>query len=152
MTLTRILAITAIIATSFFAATQSFAGKAYFFQGLVANTAVGGYDAVAYFKQKKPVKGKASISYKYKGANFRFSSQENLNTFKANPAKYAPAFGGYCAWAVSKGYTAKGDPHAWSIYNGKLYLNFNKSVRSTWSRDKAGNVKKGNANWPRVIK
>ena len=129
----------------------SHAAKSSIYQGIVSGVAVGGYDPVAYFKVGKPVRGKKDITYKYKGATWRFSSAANLNAFKANPNKYAPKYGGYCAWAVSQGYTAKGDPNAWSIYKGKLYLNYNKSVRATWSKNKAGNVKKGNANWPSVL-
>ena len=102
----------------------SHAGKASIYQGIVSGVAVGGYDPVAYFKKKKPVKGSKDLVYKYKGAEWRFSSKANLAAFKANPKAYAPQYGGYCAWAVSQGYTAKGDPLAWSIYKGKLYLNF----------------------------
>ena len=71
--------------------------------------------------------------------------------FKANPEKYAPQYGGYCAFAVASGYTAKGDPEAWTIAGGKLYLNYNKSVQRGWEQDIPGNVRKGDANWPKVL-
>ncbi len=129
----------------------SHARKAPIYQGIVKGIAVGGYDPVAYFKVNKPVRGKKSITYKYKGATWRFSSQKNLETFKANPTQFAPQYGGYCAWAVSQGYTAKGDPLAWKVYKGKLYLNYNRSVQKRWAQDIPGNVKKGNKNWPTVL-
>ncbi len=113
--------------------------------------AVGGYDPVAYFKQGKAVKGSSKHATKYKGATYRFASAENLKAFKASPARYAPQFGGYCAWAVSQGYTAHGDPRAWSVVGGKLYLNYNSSVRSKWKRNASSNIKKGRANWPKVL-
>lgn len=127
------------------------ARKSAYYTGLVKGVAVGGYDPVAYFKVGKPVKGRGDLSHRHGGVMWRFSSEENRKAFIANPAKYTPQFGGYCAWAVSRGYTAKGSPHAWSIFNGRLYLNYNKAVRSQWSRDKAGNVAKGRANWPKVL-
>jgi hypothetical protein len=74
-----------------------------------------------------------------------------MKAFQAAPAKYAPAYGGYCAYAVSQGYTAKGDPEQWSIVGGKLYLNYNASVQSTWKEDTAGYITKGDANWPKVL-
>ena len=127
------------------------AAKAPVFTGLVKGVGAGGYDTVAYFTAGKPVKGSAKYTHRYKGATWRFSSQKNLDMFKAAPARYAPQFGGYCAYAVSNGYTAKGDPKAWTIASGKLYLNYNRSVRTTWAKDIPGNVKKGKANWPKVL-
>ena len=114
--------------------------------------AINGYDPVAYFTQSKPVKGKKSYSAKHNGATFLFSSAENKAKFESNTAKYAPQYGGYCAYAVSKGATAKTDPNAWSIENGKLYLNYNRDVRSIWEQDIPGNIKRANANWPYVLK
>jgi len=114
--------------------------------------AINGYDPVAYFTQGKPVKGKSAHALKYKGANWRFASEKNRLAFKQNPQKYAPQYGGYCAYAVSQGYTASTDPDAWSIVNGKLYLNYSKGVRSKWSKDRPGYIRKANANWPKVLK
>lgn len=113
--------------------------------------AIRGYDPVAYFTMSKPVKGDASLSSEYNGANWAFSSAENKALFDADPAKYAPKYGGYCAYAVSKGATAPTDPDAWTIHNGALYLNYSVNVRSIWSEDKDGNISKADKNWPGVL-
>ncbi|WP_394240857.1 YHS domain-containing (seleno)protein [Vibrio astriarenae] len=113
--------------------------------------AIKGYDPVAYFTEGKPIEGDSDFQYEWNGADWYFSSQENLDRFVGNPERYAPQYGGYCAWAVSKGYTAKIDPNAWSVVDGKLYLNYNKSVQSTWQQDIAGNIAKGDANWPGLL-
>ncbi|WP_282955834.1 YHS domain-containing (seleno)protein, partial [Vibrio harveyi] len=78
-------------------------------------------------------------------------SAENRDAFAKNPEKFAPQYGGYCAWAVSKGYTAKIDPNAWSIENGKLYLNYSKSVQATWEEDIPGNIASANKHWPTLL-
>ena len=88
----------------------------------LGNKAVGGYDAVGYFTDSKAIEGSSDFSYEYKGANWLFANKKNLDLFKQNPDKYAPQYGGYCAWAVSKGGTANGDPEVWRIVDGKLYL------------------------------
>jgi YHS domain-containing protein len=121
------------------------------FTGLVKGVAVGGYDPIAYFTDKKPVKGKADISYSWKGATWHFASEQNRDAFKAEPEKFAPQYGGYCAYAVSKGATAKGDPQVWKIVGGKLYLNLSKGVQSTWEKDIPGNIKAADKNWPGVL-
>lgn len=128
----------------------SFAKEAQFYTSTFSNTAVGGYDVVSYF-QGGPVKGDGDYVTEYGDVFWRFSSQENLNLFLANPEAYLPQYGGYCAYAVSKGYTAKGDPLQWSLVNNKLYLNFNAAVKRTWEQDIPGNIKKGDANWPGVL-
>ena len=111
-------------------------------------TAIEGVDPVAYFSQKKPVEGSSKFSVDWDGATWRFVSAQNRDLFKANPKKYAPQFGGWCAFAVSRGYTASIDPEAWSIVDGKLYLNYSLSVREQWSEDVPGNIKLGKKNWP----
>lgn len=121
------------------------------FTGRLKGVAVGGYDAVAYFTDKKPVKGNPTITADYNGATWWFASEANRTLFLSDPARYAPQYGGYCAWAVSRGYTADGDPLAWTVADGKLYLNYNKAVRFGWERDIPGNVKRGDANWPKVL-
>ena len=113
--------------------------------------AIDGTDPVAYFTQGRPVAGSRKITHKWRGVTWRFSSQENRAAFASDPQAYAPQYGGYCAWAVANGYTAKGDPDAWSVVDGKLYLNFSKSVRRRWSKDIPGNISRGNANWPAVL-
>lgn len=113
--------------------------------------AINGYDPVAYFTQAMPVRGDATYTATWDGAEWRFSSEENKQLFEANPERYAPQYGGYCAFAVASGYTAKTDPDAWSVVDDKLYLNFNKRIRSRWLRDVPGNIAKGDANWPSVL-
>ncbi len=121
------------------------------FTGIVKGVAAGGYDPVAYFTEKTPVAGKSDIIHEHDGAIWRFASAANRDAFKAEPAKYAPQYGGYCAWAVSQGYTAKGDPRVWSVVDGKLYLNYDKGVQLNWEKDKSGHIKKADANWPKVL-
>jgi YHS domain-containing protein len=116
-----------------------------------SNLALEGYDTVAYFDQNKPVKGESKYSYKYKDAVWQFSSQENLEKFVIIPEEYVPQYGGYCAWLVAKGDTAKGDPQYWSIENGKLYLNYDADIQKKWLVDKTGFIKKGDAMWPSVL-
>lgn len=113
--------------------------------------AINGYDPVAYFTQSAPVEGSADHMVSYMGAAFHFASAENAAMFEANPENYAPQYGGYCAYAVSKGGTAKTDPDAWTVHDGKLYLNFNRTVRGIWSDDIPGNIAKADANWPDVL-
>lgn len=131
--------------------TRAKAAEPPVFTGLVTGVAVGGYDPVAYFTERKPVKGGKDTTAEHEGVTWRFASEATRAAFQANPAKYAPQYGGYCAWAVSQGYTAKGDPQAWTIHGGKLYLNYDKKVRATWEKDIPGNVAKGDANWPGVL-
>ena len=113
--------------------------------------AVQGYDPVAYFTQGKPVKGTKDFTTTWKGAEFRFASAANRDAFKKNPEAYAPQYGGYCAWAVSQGYTAKGDAKFWKIVDGKLYLNYNSSVQKKWEGDIPGFISSADGNWPKVI-
>ena len=115
-------------------------------------TAMQGYDPVAYFKEGKPVKGKSEFRYEWMSAKWYFANAANRDEFAKEPAKYAPQFGGYCAWAVSQGYTANIDPEAWKIIEGKLYLNYSKDVQKKWEQDIPGNIRKGQENWPRLIK
>ena len=122
------------------------------FTGIVKGVAVGGYDPVAYFTLGKPVRGSGGITLAHKGATWRFASKANREAFKANPEKYAPRYGGHCAWAVSQGYTAKGDPKAWKIVGGKLYLNYNRSVQRTWEKNATSNILKANTNWPKLLR
>jgi YHS domain-containing protein len=114
--------------------------------------AIDGYDPVAYFTEAKATKGKADLSHDWNGATWHFASAENLAAFQKEPERYAPQFGGYCAYAVATRYTAKSDPQAWHIESGKLYLNFNADVRETWLKDKAAFIQSGAANWPAVIR
>jgi YHS domain-containing protein len=113
--------------------------------------AIRGYDPVAYFTDGKPVEGKRDITFAWKGVTWRFVSEKNRDLFKAKPEAYAPQYGGYCAWAVSQGYTAKGDPKYWRIVDGKLYLNYDAKVQKDWEKDIPGHISKGDNNWPKVL-
>jgi YHS domain-containing protein len=128
------------------------AGKAPVHTGLFGNVAVSGYDPVAYFTVGKPVRGSREFTAIHKGATFRFASAANRDRFLASPDRYAPQYGGYCAWAVSKGYTASADPAVWKIVNGRLYLNYNAEVGHTWASDIPGNIARADANWPSVLR
>jgi YHS domain-containing protein len=110
--------------------------------------AIGGYDPVAYFTQNKPVKGTREFTFEFEGATYRFASAAHREQFTREPTKYVPQYGAFCAWAVSRGYTADTDPLAWRIVDGKLYLNYNASVQKKWEEDVAGNISKADANWP----
>jgi YHS domain-containing protein len=115
--------------------------------------AIKGYDPVAYFTGAKPAKGDSKITHDWNGATWHFSTAEHRDAFKAAPEKYAPQFGGYCAWAVSKNYTANSDPeNAWKVVNGKLYLNYNRDVQKTWEKEMEGNISKAETYWPQLLK
>jgi len=109
--------------------------------------ALRGFDAVAYFAANNAVKGDAKYEYVWNGAKWFFSSEENLKMFQANPEAYAPQFGGYCSFAVSEGYTADGDPEAWKVVDGKLYLNYNKQLKQKWEQDQSERIERGKSNW-----
>jgi YHS domain-containing protein len=113
--------------------------------------ALDGYDPVSYFKEGNPAKGNPAHAVTWNGATWHFGSAEHKAAFEANPQAFAPQFGGYCAWAVSHGYTAKGDPNAWRIVDGKLYVNYNATVQETWAKDIPGHIGSGEKNWPTVL-
>lgn len=133
--------------------TSVFAGEnKYFIRVDKKGIAVDGYDVVAYFVQQKPLKGQKQFSIEWKGAKWFFSSKDNREKFKKTPQKYAPQFGGFCAWAVGNGYTAKIDPTAWKIVDKKLYLNYNHSIQEQWQKDMKNLISKGHKNWPKLVK
>lgn len=113
--------------------------------------AIRGYDPVAYFTIGEPTRGDDQFTASWQGATFKFASAANLQRFKAEPAAYAPQYGGYCAYAVAKGATAGTVPEAWTIVEGKLYLNYSLSVKKRWSKDIPGHIKAANRNWPTVL-
>ncbi|MDQ0463888.1 YHS domain-containing protein [Caulobacter ginsengisoli] len=129
----------------------AFAAQPAIYTAPFSNLAVGGYDTVSYFTGR-PVKGSALFQTSWKGATWQFANAADLAKFKANPAAYAPQYGGYCAWAVADGHTAKGDPLQWKIVGGKLYLNYDAAVQAKWVKDIPGFIKKADANWPAVLK
>lgn len=113
--------------------------------------AIDGSDVVAYFEGNGPVPGSAQHHVDWNGARWQFASAGNAETFRADPGAYAPQFGGYCAYAASLGYVAPTQPEAWTIYEGKLYLNANLRARELWLKDVPGNIAKGLANWPGIL-
>ena len=113
--------------------------------------AIDGWDPVAYFTDGKPVEGSREFVHEWNGATWRFASAAHRDLFAQAPEKYAPQYGGYCAWAVSQGYTADIDPEAWKIQDGRLYLNYSLDVQKKWAADIPGNVAKGDANWPKLL-
>lgn len=113
--------------------------------------AIRGYDPVAYFVSDKAMKGSEDFEYTHMDTVFRFANAENLELFKANPEKYTPQYGGYCAWAVSFGATASTQPTAWTIVDDKLYLNYSRSIRRQWLADQANRIELADQNWPAVL-
>jgi hypothetical protein len=113
--------------------------------------ALQGYDAVAYWTSGQATLGNPSFEHRWNNAVWRFSTAENREQFTRVPARYAPEFGGYCSYAVSRGYTANIDPNAWRIVDGRLYLNYSKRVQKLWEEDVPGNIAKGRQNWPGVL-
>jgi YHS domain-containing protein len=127
-------------------ATPTFAGEYFERDG----AAIDGYDPIAYFTDMKPVKGSPEFHAEYQGSTFYFSTAVNRNTFTASPDKFAPQYGGYCAFGMAKGYKAVIDPDAFTVVEDKLYLNYSEAVRSKWKSDIPGYIRKANANWPEV--
>ncbi len=126
-------------------AAQAAQSSAWFTKG---GHAIGGYDPVAYHTENRPVKGTADHALQWRGATWLFASQDNRAAFEADPERFAPQYGGYCAYAVANGYTAKTDPDAFSVVEGKLYLNYSRRVRRIWERDVPANISAANTNWP----
>jgi YHS domain-containing protein len=151
MSLSKTMLAIALILAPVAVTTPAFADKAPIWTNFGSNVAIRGYDPVAYFTAGRPTEGSANFKATYQGAEFQFASAANRAAFVANPARYAPQFGGYCAWAVSQGYTAGIDPTAWAIVDGKLYLNYNRTIQNRWQGDRANLIVAGNRNWPSVL-
>ncbi|MFT6876345.1 MAG: hypothetical protein ACJAZF_002464 [Granulosicoccus sp.] len=114
--------------------------------------AIRGYDTVAYFTQSKPVEGHDEFSTKWSDAIWKFSSQEHLDLFAANPEKYAPQYGGYCAYGVAQKNLVKIEPDQWTIIDDKLYLNFNKKLNKAWKKNTSGYIKTANGLFEKLLK
>ena len=112
--------------------------------------AIKGYDPVAFFNAAKPVIGLKEYSYDWNGAKWYFSSNDNLNAFKANPEKFAPQYGGYCAYGTSEGHKAPTQTDTWTIVDNKLYFNYNKNVQTEWKKDQKNRIEKADKNWPSI--
>jgi hypothetical protein len=109
--------------------------------------AINGFDAVAYFTEGKPVKGDNKFLLKWNDATWLFVSKENLEKFKSQPEKYSPQFGGFCSFGVSKGYKVSSDPDAWTVVNGKLYLNYSLKVKEDWMKDRDNLISTAEKKW-----
>lgn len=121
------------------------------YSGGKERAAIRGYDPVAYFTANKAMKGSNEFQFKFKGAKWLFASQVNLDKFKANPDKYTPQYGGYCAYAVSNGSVASIKPEFFTIHNEKLYLNYSKSVYRKWVKKKDDYIEQANKEWPTLL-
>jgi YHS domain-containing protein len=115
------------------------------------DVAIRGYDTVAYFTQGKAVPGNNAFVTEWMGAKWKFASQQHLDLFKASPDRYAPQYGGYCAYGVSQGYLVKVDPEAWSVIDGKLYLNYDAKVQALWKKDAARYIKLADSKFPALL-
>ncbi len=113
--------------------------------------AISGYDAVAYFTKAAAVKGNEDHALTWKGVTWLFSTAQTMAEFQASPEVYEPQYGGYCAYALSKNAIARTSPEAWTVQDGKLYLNYDTGVRDIWRQDIPGNIARADANWPAVL-
>ncbi|MBV6631443.1 MAG: YHS domain-containing protein [Alphaproteobacteria bacterium] len=117
------------------------------YTGTFSSNAVSGYDTVAYFTEGKPVEGSSEFQTEWNGATWKFSSAENLAKFEADPERYAPQYGGYCAWAMAKGQFASTQPENWAIVDGKLYLNYNDAIQARWDADIPNFISQADTQW-----
>ena len=141
----------AAFALATFFAPATFAGAKTLINVDKSGLAVQGYDVVAYFTDGKPVKGSPQFTSSHGGGTYQFASAEHKAAFDREPSKYAPQFGGFCAYAVSKNTTAKIEPDAFQIVDGRLLLQYDKSIRDKFSKDTAGYLTKADANWPGLV-
>lgn len=127
-------------------------GGSFFSDPKRTGVAIRGYDTVAYFKDSKPVPGKDEFVTEWMGAKWKFASQEHLDLFKADPTKYAPQYGGYCAYGIAKDNVVKIEPDQWTIADGKLYLNFDADIQKKWKSDQASYIKQADGKFSTLIK
>ncbi|WP_083347684.1 YHS domain-containing (seleno)protein [Ruegeria halocynthiae] len=113
--------------------------------------AISGYDAVSYFKAGTPILGQPDIALMWKGATWRFASEENRDRFERNPRAFAPQFGGYCAYAMAKGRLSSTDPQAWQIVDGRLYLTHSEAIERIWEKNASRNIREAEEHWPDVL-
>jgi YHS domain-containing protein len=146
-----------LVAATAFAAGAAFAAppvntlKSGFFGGRT-DTAINGYDTVAYFTDGKPVKGDDAHVFEWMGAKWKFASQAHLDLFKATPEKYAPQYGGYCAYGVAQDHLVGVEPDKFKVIDGRLYLNYDADVQAKWSKDTAGYIKVADAKFQALLK
>ena len=120
-------------------------------QTLFGGVAIDGYDPVAYFTMGRPVQGRSEFSMNWNGASWRFANSEPRELFRADPERYAPQYGGYCAFAIAHGQTAGIDPNAWAIVDGKLYLNYDADIQRQWVANQAEFIRLANQKWPALL-
>ncbi len=147
--LRRFISTLAAIVTAGLIAGPAIAGGAV--NKTVFGTALKGYDVVAYHTVGKPVEGSRRISYRWRDATWRFASVKHRDLFAADPERYAPAYGGYCAYGMAQGAKIDIDPSVWRIVDGKLYLNVNKRVQGIWETDVSGYIGRAHRHWQRLM-
>ena len=113
--------------------------------------AINGYDPVAYFISSEPVRGNPDLTVDWKNVTWQFSNLENKDIFLSNPKGYVPQYGGYCAYAAAHNEVASTTAQAWTVYQGRLYLNYSLDVRDLWQRDIPGHIMRANSNWPAIL-
>ena len=149
--LLAVLALAVLATAAAFGGAQAFFGSedktAYFAEDGVA---IRGYDPVAYFDQGEAIEGSPEHSLEWQGVTWHFASADHRSAFEQTPEKYAPAYGGFCAYAVAKDQLASIDPEAWKIVDGKLYLNYSHSIQSKWEKDIPGHIESAEMNWPKL--
>lgn len=138
----------ACVAVLLLAGTSAGAGDYFEKEGV----ALRGYDPVSYFTAGEPQKGKPEHSYEHGGTKFLFASAANRKAFAENPGKYAPQFGGYCAYGASNGYKVSTQPDAFAVVDGKLYLNYNRDVLEMWKKDPPTFIERAEEKWPETSK
>lgn len=139
----------ATIAT-FASLSTAHAADEFFLKDEGKNIAISGYDAVAYHTVGAPTKGSADYKYEHDGVIWKFSSAENLELFKAEPAKFAPAYGGWCAVGTSKGKKVPTQPHLFGIVDGQLYLNSSDGAQSLFLKETTARISNAETNWPEI--
>lgn len=137
-----------VAAFAIFATLSANSQKAEIFS--IEGKAIRGYDVVSFFKDNKAVKGSDSLSFNWKNTVWLFSTKENLEQFKSNPEKYAPQYGGYCAYGTAAGHKAPTETDTWTILNDKLYFNYNKKVKELWTKNQQQLIEKANTNWETI--
>ena len=126
-------------------------GGGFFSEPKRTGVAIRGYDPVAYFLDGKPVPGKDEFTSEWMGAKWKFASQDHLDKFKAEPAKYAPQYGGYCAYGVANGKAVKIEPEQWTIVDGKLYLNYDADINKTWRADRGNYIRQADSKFGSLV-
>ncbi|MBC8284027.1 MAG: YHS domain-containing protein [Nitrospinae bacterium] len=116
----------------------------------ISSPVMGGYDPVSYFNAGKPMRGNGYNAVTHEGGTYLFATKENKKMFEANPEKYAPQFGGYCAYGVAVGKKFYSDPTIWKVVDGKLYLNLDKNIQKKWNADMNGHIRKAHSNWRNI--